>query len=88
MILAFGLGLKISAKTQNKSASEISVAKPNISQMVKILHVDVLYAILPLADGTRTKKSARIRQEHAQETDAASRVESFSIMELLNVFAK
>jgi hypothetical protein len=56
--------------------------------MEKILHADVLYATLQLADGTRRKRSAMIRQEHAQATDAVSRVESFSMMELLNAFAK
>lgn len=87
-ILAFGLELKIFAKTQNKSASEISVAKPNISLMEKILHADVLYATLPLADGARKKRSAMILQERVKATDAVSRVESFWMMEFLNAFAK
>ena len=87
-ILAFGMELKIFAKTQNKSASEISAAKPNTSLMEKILHADVRYATLPLADGARKKRSAAILQEHVQATDAVSRVESFLMMEFLNAFAK
>jgi hypothetical protein len=87
-IPAFGLELKIFAKIQNKSALEISAAKPNILLMEAISHADVLYATLQLADGTSKKKNAETRQANAQATDAANQVENFSMMALQNVFAK